>query len=88
MLIEALSESGIAAHGRSGLNVFVPVAEEAAVVTALLQRAWAVTAMERWRIDSQPAVRITTATLRPTEAEQLAADVVDVIARRTGTYSA
>jgi DNA-binding transcriptional MocR family regulator len=88
MMIEALAEFGITAYGRSGLNVLMPVAEEATVVAGLLQRGWAVMALQRWRLNSPPAVRITTATLRPEEAEELAAHVVDIIARRTGTYSA
>ena len=87
-LIEALAEYGIGAHGRSGLNVWVPVAEEAPVVATLLQRGWAVTAAERWRLNSPPAIRVTTATLRPEEAERLAADLATAVATRTGTYSA
>ena len=87
-LLEALARHGIPARGRSGLNVIVPVTEEAAVVAGLLHCGWAVTGLERWRLDSPPAVRITTATLRPEEAEQLAADVASVLHRRTATYSA
>jgi DNA-binding transcriptional MocR family regulator len=87
-LIDALAQSGIPAHGRSGLNVLVPVPEEATVVAALLQRGWAVTALERWRLDSPPAIRITTATLRPEEAEQVAGALADALGRRAGTYSA
>jgi DNA-binding transcriptional MocR family regulator len=88
MLLERLAAHGIRAHGRSGLNVAVPVAEEATVVAALLQRGWAVTALERWRLSSPPAIRITTATLRPDEAERLAADLAAALEPRTGTYSA
>jgi DNA-binding transcriptional MocR family regulator len=88
LLLETLAAHGIAAHGRSGLNVVVPVVEEASVVAALLQRGWAVTALERWRLNSPPALRITTATLRPEEAEVLTVDVATVLANRTGTYSA
>ena len=49
-LIDALAEHGIAAHGRSGLNVWVPVREEAPVVRALLDAGWLVLAGERFRI--------------------------------------
>jgi DNA-binding transcriptional MocR family regulator len=87
-LIAALERHGIAAHGRSGLHVWVPVAQETPVVTGLLERGWAVMAGERWRLQTPPAIRITTAALMPREAEQLAADVADVIAHRVGTYSA
>jgi DNA-binding transcriptional MocR family regulator len=88
MLLEALAAYGIAAHGRSGLNVVVPVVEEAPVFAALLQRGWAVIGLDRWRLKSPAAVRITTATLRPDEAEQLAADLAAALETRTGTYSA
>jgi DNA-binding transcriptional MocR family regulator len=87
-LLAALAEYGIEARGRSGLNVLMPVPEEAAVVAALLQRGWAVTPMERWRLSGAPAVRITTAALKPDEAGKLAADIADVLGRRSETYSA
>ena len=87
-LIDALHEHGIGAHGSSGLNVWVPVGEEAPVVATLLQRGWAVMAGERWRLNTPPAIRVTTATLRPDEAERLAADFAGALATRTRTYSA
>jgi DNA-binding transcriptional MocR family regulator len=88
LLLTALAEYGIEARGRSGLNLLMPVPEEAALVAALLQRGWAVTPMERWRLTGPPAVRITTATLKPAEAPKLAADIADVLGRRSETYSA
>jgi DNA-binding transcriptional MocR family regulator len=87
-LLEALGGYAINAEGRSGLNVYVPVVDEAAVVAALLQRGWAVAGLERWRLNSPPAIRITTATLEPDEAERLAADVAAAIDPDVGTYSA
>jgi DNA-binding transcriptional MocR family regulator len=88
LLLDALARYGIAGRGRSGLNVVVPVPEEAAVVAFLLQRGWAVIALERWRLNGPPGIRITTATLAPKEAEQVAADLAASLATRTGTYSA
>ena len=87
-LLEALARHGIHAGGRSGLNVWLPVDEEAVVVSALLQRGWAVAAMERWRLESRPAIRITTATLGREEAERLAGDVAGALKARPATYSA
>jgi DNA-binding transcriptional MocR family regulator len=87
-LVDALAGRGIAARGRSGLNVWVPVPEESRVVQGLLARGWAVRAGERYRIASPPAVRITTATLEPDDAAALAADLAAVLAprhRRTST---
>jgi DNA-binding transcriptional MocR family regulator len=74
-LIAALAARGIPAFGRSGLNVWVPVAEETAVVAALAERGWAVRAGETYRLQSPPAIRITTASLKPNEAERLAEDL-------------
>jgi hypothetical protein len=76
------------AHGRSGLNVWIPTTDEAAAVAALLQRGRAVTGLERWRLHSQAAIRITSATLKPGEAARLAEDVAAALHVRTGTYSA
>jgi len=74
-LVEALERRGIAAHGRSGLNVWVPVPEEAAAVTALAERGWAVRAGEPYRLRTPPAIRVTVSTLKPSEAERFAADL-------------
>jgi DNA-binding transcriptional MocR family regulator len=84
-LIEALRQREIAAHGRSGLNVWIPVPEEAAVVQALLHKKWAVQAGERYRIGTAPAIRITTAALQPKDAGRLATDLADVLRPRGRT---
>jgi DNA-binding transcriptional MocR family regulator len=86
-LVAALGEHGIAAHGRSGMNVWIPVAEETAIVTGLLERGWAVMAGERWRVRTGPAIRITSAVLPTDEASRLAADVADITAHRGTGYS-
>lgn len=78
-LVAALSGRGVTAHGRSGMNVWVPVPEETAVVQGLQARGWAVAAGERFRLQSPPAVRITTATLTADEAPRLAQDVAAVL---------
>lgn len=77
-LIAALAERSVAAHGRSGVNVWVPVAEESPVARALLDAGWLVAEGERFRIATPPAVRITIATLQPGEAEAIAAVIADV----------
>lgn len=76
-LIAALAGRGIASTGRSGLNVWVPVREEAATVAFLAARGWAVRGGEQYRTRSAPAIRITISTLTAREAGQLAADVAD-----------
>lgn len=87
-LIQALEDRGIHALGRSGLNVTVPVADEALVASGLLSRGWAVTALERWRIHALPAIRVTTATLAPDEARTFADDVAYIVGRGAGRYTA
>jgi DNA-binding transcriptional MocR family regulator len=78
-LVAALAARGIQAHGRSGLNVWVPVREEARVVSALAERGWAVAPGERFRIRTGPAIRVTISTLAPPDAERLAADLAAVL---------
>jgi DNA-binding transcriptional MocR family regulator len=87
-LIEALAGRGIHALGRSGLNVMVPVADEATVASGLLSHGWAVTPLERWRINAPPAIRITTATLVPEEAERIANDLAHILETSAGRYTA
>lgn len=82
-LVEALRSEGIEAHGKSGLNVWIPVAEESAVVQAMFQRGWAVKAGERYRLQSGPAIRVTIAAL--TEAKRFATDLAEMIGSRART---
>jgi DNA-binding transcriptional MocR family regulator len=76
-LLAALAAHGVTGTGRSGLNVWIPVREEAATVAHLAARGWAVRAGERYRMKSPPAIRITVSTLTARETEKLAADVAE-----------
>jgi DNA-binding transcriptional MocR family regulator len=78
-MLGALSHRGIAAGGASGLNVWIPVREEALTVRALLERGWAVMPGERFRLHTPPAIRVTTAALKPRDAERLASDLADIV---------
>ena len=62
-LVDALSARGIEVVAPSGLNVWVPVPDEARVVGALLDAGYAVASGARFRIASAPAGRVTTAAL-------------------------
>jgi DNA-binding transcriptional MocR family regulator len=80
-LLGALAQRGIEAYGRSGLNVWLPVADEAGTVGALLHRGWVLAPGAPYRLDGSPAaVRITTATLRGEEARALADELAGVLA--------
>jgi DNA-binding transcriptional MocR family regulator len=83
----ALRARGIGSYGASGLNVWIPVAEEATAVTGMLQRGWAVTAGERFRLRTKPAVRVTISTLRSDEVDTVADDLRAVLERRPGAFS-
>jgi DNA-binding transcriptional MocR family regulator len=87
-LLGALARCGVTARGRSGLNVWVPVPEESAVVARLAEAGWAARAGERYRIKSPPAVRLTISRLDTKDAERLAADVARALAPSRRTYSA
>ncbi|MFF4839162.1 aminotransferase class I/II-fold pyridoxal phosphate-dependent enzyme [Streptomyces collinus] len=78
-LIEALAERGVAAHGRSGMNVWVPVPDETGAVARLLHGGWAVTPGARFRLGSPPGIRITISTLSPQDAAPLAEAVAAAI---------
>lgn len=78
-LLAALSSSRVRAHGRSGLNVWIPVRDEARTVRGLADRGWAVAPGERFRIASPPAIRVTTAALTQPDAERFAADVTEIL---------
>jgi DNA-binding transcriptional MocR family regulator len=77
-LMAALADRGIPSHGRSGLNVWVPVREETPVMAALLDAGWRVLAGERFRLATPPGIRITVATLDVGEAEEVAEVVASV----------
>ncbi|WP_280920815.1 aminotransferase class I/II-fold pyridoxal phosphate-dependent enzyme [Streptomyces sp. SPB4] len=86
-LIAALAERGVRAHGRSGMNVWVPVADETAVVTRLMTAGWAVTAGARFRVEAGPGVRITVSGLSPAEVGPLADAVAAAVRPASGGRS-
>jgi DNA-binding transcriptional MocR family regulator len=78
-LRKELSERGIEAHGASGMNLWVPVRDESAVVNGLRSYGWWVAAGARFRLASEPAVRISVAELEPVDAARLASDFAAVL---------
>ncbi|MYU23045.1 aminotransferase class I/II-fold pyridoxal phosphate-dependent enzyme [Streptomyces sp. SID8352] len=83
-LLEALAERGVEAHGRSGMNVWVPVPDETGAVARLLQAGWAVAPGARFRVAAPPGVRITVSTLAEEEAGALADAVASALGRGAG----
>jgi DNA-binding transcriptional MocR family regulator len=70
--LAALAEQGIQAESSSGLNVWIPVPDETAIVGALQSEGWAVAPGAPFRLQAQPAIRVTVSTLDPAEAAPLA----------------
>ncbi|MBA6433236.1 MULTISPECIES: aminotransferase class I/II-fold pyridoxal phosphate-dependent enzyme [Streptomyces] len=87
-LVRALRERGIAAHGRSGMNVWVPVPDETGAVARLLAAGWAVAPGARFRVASPPGVRLTVSPLAADEigaaADAVAAAVGATVSGRLG----
>ncbi|MFJ4829133.1 aminotransferase class I/II-fold pyridoxal phosphate-dependent enzyme [Streptomyces sp. NPDC088747] len=79
-LIGTLGERGIAAQGRSGMNVWVPVPDETGAVARLLHAGWAVAPGARFRVSAPPGLRITVSTLTPGDIEPLADAVAAAVA--------
>jgi DNA-binding transcriptional MocR family regulator len=71
-LAEALAARGVPSHGRTGLNLWVPVPDETRAVAVLRDRGYAVAPGARFRIASPPAVRITVGPVEPAGIEALA----------------
>lgn len=78
-LVRALRRRSVEARGRSGMNVWVPVADETGAVARLLQHGWAVAPGARFRLASPPGVRITVSTLTAEEIEPLAETVAEAV---------
>jgi DNA-binding transcriptional MocR family regulator len=86
-LQQALRSRGIESHGRSGLNVWIPVAHEDATVASLQESGWGVLAGDRFRIASARGIRVTIARLEPADALRLAADVESALTPRPSRLS-
>ncbi len=82
-LRDGLAAAGLPALGATGLNVWVPVPDEARVVADLLAAGWAVAPGQRFRQGPGSAVRITVSHLRPDRVDALVAAVREAARGRT-----
>lgn len=85
-LLREFADRGTEAFGASGMNVWVPVADESAVVNGLRSYGWWVAAGARFRLSSGPGVRVTVADLEPADAARLASDLAGVLGESEATY--
>jgi DNA-binding transcriptional MocR family regulator len=84
-LIEELARMGIEAQGRSGLNVWIPVADETSIVQSLLEDGWAVRPGAAYRVRSAPGIRVTISALKPADARRFASDFARALRPRAST---
>ncbi|WP_406448218.1 aminotransferase class I/II-fold pyridoxal phosphate-dependent enzyme [Streptomyces sp. NBC_00876] len=71
-LVQALEVRGVEAHGRSGMNVWVPVSDETGAVARLLHAGWAVAPGARFRMTAPQGIRITVSPLTDADIGPLA----------------
>ncbi|MFI2663003.1 aminotransferase class I/II-fold pyridoxal phosphate-dependent enzyme [Micromonospora carbonacea] len=71
-LLAALAARGLVGHGRTGINVWLPVPDETSAVTALRDAGWAVAPGALFRIAAAPGVRVTVSQLDPADLPPLA----------------
>lgn len=79
-LVRALEDRGIEAHGRSGMNVWVPVSDETGAVARLLHAGWAVAPGARFRMTAPQGIRLTVSPLTDADIAPLA----DAVAAAAG----
>jgi DNA-binding transcriptional MocR family regulator len=87
-LLDALADRAIPARGRSGLNVWLPVDDEATTAQTLQAHGWTVRGGEAFRLATPPGLRITIATLQPDEAVALADRIADALTGPTRSRAA
>ncbi|HLT10949.1 MAG TPA: aminotransferase class I/II-fold pyridoxal phosphate-dependent enzyme [Micromonosporaceae bacterium] len=85
-LLTALAARGVDARGRTGMNVWVPVPDEAEAVAALRDRGFAVAPGSLYRLASPPGIRLTVSPLTDAAGIESVADAVAaaVTASRVG----
>ncbi len=88
-LVAALRALGVQAHGKTGLNVWIPLPaapsiDEASIVADVMAGGWRVAAGAGSRLVSGPAVRVTTAALDPGDAPEVAGLIARAIERPAG----
>lgn len=86
-LRRALAARGVHCVGRSGINVWVPVPDETAAVTALRDAGWAVAPGAANRLRSDSAIRITVSALDADDLDPLADAVAAALSQGSTTHT-
>jgi DNA-binding transcriptional MocR family regulator len=79
LLRTALATRGVTSHGRSGLNVWIPVPDETVAIPRLLNAGWAAAPGTRFRINTPPGMRITISNLDAAEIDPLADAIAEAV---------
>jgi DNA-binding transcriptional MocR family regulator len=79
LLRGALADRGVTSHGKSGLNIWIPVLDETVSITRLLSAGWAAAAGARFRIGSPPGMRITISGLAAEDIDALADAIAEAV---------
>lgn len=79
LLCTALADRGVTSHGKSGLNVWIPVPDETGSITTLLSAGWAAAPGTRFRIGSPPGMRITISGLAADDIDALADAIAEAV---------
>lgn len=74
-LIAALANHGVASHGASGLNVWIPTTQVQASIDASQRAGYAIRVGTPYRLRSEPAVRVTISRLCNDDIDRLAAAI-------------
>jgi DNA-binding transcriptional MocR family regulator len=82
-LCAALHQRGIEAHGRTGINVWVPVADETSAVARLRDAGYSVAPGALYRIGTPPGIRITISRLDAERIDEFADAVAAALDRRS-----
>jgi DNA-binding transcriptional MocR family regulator len=77
--LAALAQRGIGVEAPTGVNVWIPVPDEAHVVQALLAQGWAISPGAPFRLQSERAIRVTISTLQAHEAKPLAEAIAEAL---------
>ncbi len=76
---DPLVAAGLDVEAGSGMNVWVPVADEAAVVVGMQQRGYAIRSGSRFRTAADPGVRISTAASDPATLAAAAEALLSIV---------
>ena len=79
LLRAALADRGVISHGKSGLNIWIPVPDETVCITRLLSAGWAAAPGTRFRIGSPPGMRITISGLSAGDIDALADAIAEAV---------